>query len=339
MERIFYKGRHPVILLAETERTVFFRAAAQLLAQRGPINNLLLATDQTGTVMRDAQQESSFNYSAYGFEPDLSSSKCRVGFNGEVYDRTFQGYLLGGRRAYIPSRPGFNSPDVFNMQGQELNWMGYCSGDPVNYSDPSGRTRAPSTTGSPSLKTLAKIAAQRDNRVLTQMHYTLDTDFIHTLGGGDLVQATLTAPKSMVENVTKSLIPKEYDNFFLKHPELSKYKLPISGERVLSLKYYAEDYSDLYSVTVKGLGNWFKKTKVVPLGITTGHAKDLETLLRPYARRIHNIQEAYRSGPVTEQHSLDRRKLWVDIANDDALDSYTYGVSYQISQIRRNSSF
>ncbi|KAF0255218.1 RHS repeat-associated core domain-containing protein [Pseudomonas putida] len=76
-------------------------------------------------------------YSPYGYHLILSGV---LGFNGERSDQIAGHYFLGnGYRAFNPPLMRFNSPDTmspFRIGG--LNSYGYCSGDPVNFRDPSG---------------------------------------------------------------------------------------------------------------------------------------------------------------------------------------------------------
>jgi RHS repeat-associated protein len=63
------------------------------------------------------------------------------GFNGEICERLARHYLLGhGHRIFNPSLMRFNRPDALSPFGAGgLNAYAYCSGDPINYQDPSGR--------------------------------------------------------------------------------------------------------------------------------------------------------------------------------------------------------
>lgn len=75
-------------------------------------------------------------YMPYGFAPAAASAL--VTYNGERYDVSSKGYLLGnGYRLYLPSLMRFTSPDSIAPFGT-LNDYSYCGGDPVNHIDPSG---------------------------------------------------------------------------------------------------------------------------------------------------------------------------------------------------------
>ncbi|WP_418949153.1 MULTISPECIES: RHS repeat-associated core domain-containing protein [Pseudomonas] len=80
-------------------------------------------------------------YSAYGQTVNVLSSETLSRFNGEYFSPVFGGYLLGnGNRCYSPNLMRFLSPDTlspFDKGG--INFYAYCSGDPINYVDPSGQ--------------------------------------------------------------------------------------------------------------------------------------------------------------------------------------------------------
>ncbi|AVH38430.1 hypothetical protein AL532_19895 [Pseudomonas monteilii] len=81
-------------------------------------------------------------YTVYGFS-DLSQHSSIIGFAGQRRDAVHGLYPLGnGRRLYSPSICRFTSPDSISPFGSGgINAYAYCSGDPVNYVDPSGSSR------------------------------------------------------------------------------------------------------------------------------------------------------------------------------------------------------
>ena len=81
-------------------------------------------------------------YTPYGFSC-LSQHPSSVGFAGQWRDAVSGLYPLGnGRRMYSPSVSRFTSPDVSSPFGNGgMNVYAYCSGEPVNYIDPSGLNR------------------------------------------------------------------------------------------------------------------------------------------------------------------------------------------------------
>lgn len=106
---------------------------AVLLA--GDFKNSVLAEIGTGNLNRIA-------YSPYGQQSAQLEVMTRFGFNGELCEAKTEWYLLGnGYRAYNPWLMRFHSPDSlspFDKGG--LNAYGYCGGEPVMNSDPTGHS-------------------------------------------------------------------------------------------------------------------------------------------------------------------------------------------------------
>ncbi|UPU92777.1 RHS repeat-associated core domain-containing protein [Pseudomonas putida] len=80
------------------------------------------------------------SYSPHGQHHDKTSHAILLGFNGEHYDLLTQSYALGmGYRSYSPALMRFLSPDSLSpFDAGGLNLYGYCAGDPINFTDPSG---------------------------------------------------------------------------------------------------------------------------------------------------------------------------------------------------------
>jgi len=78
-------------------------------------------------------------YTAYGHDA-ATDAQTLLGFNGERRNRMPALYLLGnGYRAYSTVLGRFTSPDSWSPFGDGgINSYCYCSGDPVNFIDPSG---------------------------------------------------------------------------------------------------------------------------------------------------------------------------------------------------------
>lgn len=65
-----------------------------------------------------------------------------LAFNGELLEGITGNYLLGkGKRTFNPALMRFISPDPLSpFDAGDINAYAYCSGDPINYTDPSGQS-------------------------------------------------------------------------------------------------------------------------------------------------------------------------------------------------------
>ncbi|MHC8356041.1 RHS repeat-associated core domain-containing protein [Pseudomonas sp. LB3P81] len=106
---------------------------------------LLLATDNSNSILVELTggEPNPIAYSAYGQQSAPQAIASHLGFNGELSEKYIGWYLLGkGYRAYNPNLMRFHSPDSWSPFGEGgLNAYMYCGGDPVNFSDPTGRLK------------------------------------------------------------------------------------------------------------------------------------------------------------------------------------------------------
>ena len=143
VQRFYLKDRLTTEIQGAVQRSIM-QHEDQLLAQRErqttAVQTHLLATDQQRSVLNllDASVPHPLAYTPYGHRQNGLLSL--LGFNGERRDPVTGSYLLGnGYRAFNPVLMRFNSPDSWSPFGEGgLNAYGYCVGDPVNQSDPTG---------------------------------------------------------------------------------------------------------------------------------------------------------------------------------------------------------
>ena len=146
-QRLYFYHLEQLTLEIEGEQSLtLLRGADQPLAERHGINSgadtRLLMTDAQHSLllMQSGQARMAYAYTAYGHDPRSEPAAARLGFNGECREPLTGAYLLGqGYRGYYPPLMRFLAPDglsPFDEGG--LNAYGYCQGDPINYSDPTG---------------------------------------------------------------------------------------------------------------------------------------------------------------------------------------------------------
>ena len=154
--RFFMQHERVHVALSDSIAVVYLRAQSCALAEtrltKETTQSALLAADTGASVVRvntQAQTES-VTYNVYGLHSHGEIPPQRPAFNGHLLVSHL--YLLGsGYRAYNSVLMRFQSPDSlspFTVGG--LNCYAYCTGDPINYADPSGHgpiLRSPSPTG------------------------------------------------------------------------------------------------------------------------------------------------------------------------------------------------
>lgn len=159
---------------------------AQRKLQNGKLHIALIVTDQQRSVMNalDATHPSPLAYSPYGHRPAEDALLSLLGFNGERPDSVTGHYHLGnGYRQFNPALRRFNSPDSWSPFGEGgLNAYGYCDGDPVGRSDPTGHI--------PILRALLSVGKRMAN-VLKPTMFKAST--VSTVAGiaGFAVEATV----------------------------------------------------------------------------------------------------------------------------------------------------
>ncbi|MCE7762077.1 hypothetical protein GQL56_05415 [Pseudomonas putida] len=145
---LFYSGSKLAVLKSTQETQRIFQARDLLLAEMNAKGIVLAALDhrQTPVVLESSKSRQSFAFTPFGHM--CITSSVNIGFAGEPLDRASGCYLLGaGHRSYSPALMRFQRADTQSpfLRGG-INAYVYCSSDPVNYSDPSGRVKWPALT-------------------------------------------------------------------------------------------------------------------------------------------------------------------------------------------------
>ena len=140
---LFYNGSKLVVLKSTQEAHRIFQARGLPLAEFNAMGVGLAALDhgQTPVTIKSSEARQPFAFTPFGHTD--AANLANIGFAGERLDRASDCYLLGaGHRSFSPVLMRFQSPDTQSpfLRGG-INAYAYCSSDPVNYSDPSGRIK------------------------------------------------------------------------------------------------------------------------------------------------------------------------------------------------------
>lgn len=170
--KFLYQNGELSTIITNEESLILFRHMAKLLSERSTTHGqALTAGNQSNSILitKSAEKQDARAYSPYGYEPYFHTAFTTTGFNGKPIENFLEGYMLGnGHRLFKPETMRFYSPDEISPFGAGgLNAYAYCSGDPINFLDPSGRSRA--TTLYKSLKNIFPTPTKKN--VGEQGHY------------------------------------------------------------------------------------------------------------------------------------------------------------------------
>jgi len=147
--RYFYQNNQLKLTQPGNQASCIMRAGKlsiveQRKAMRSGTTEFLI-TDLAGSVIRTygVGADTVLNYNPYGFFSPRERDAPTLTFSGERLDTLTEQYVLGnGNRMYSATSMRFYSPDPLSpfLRGG-LNSYCYCSNDPINYHDPTGRER------------------------------------------------------------------------------------------------------------------------------------------------------------------------------------------------------
>ncbi|MFJ3151284.1 RHS repeat-associated core domain-containing protein [Pseudomonas hunanensis] len=142
----FYQRSSLVSMMQGNQLRSVFRTPDMPLAEQSVESGEayhLFSIDGKASVLsvQDTDKGEHHAYSVYGHDRKLPSTLTLLGFNGEAFTLISGCYALGnGYRSFSPTLMRFTSPDRLSPFGKGgVNAYCYCSCDPVNNVDPSGR--------------------------------------------------------------------------------------------------------------------------------------------------------------------------------------------------------
>lgn len=142
IQQLYYRGTELVneVLTPQQIELRFIKSGRNCLAISDNNQLTLSATDKNDSLLwsTNANNTEFQVWSPYGI--GTSKNNRLPGFNGERIDPLSGMYHLGnGYRAYNPVLMRFNCPDSLSPFSEGgINPYAYCSGDPINHTDPSG---------------------------------------------------------------------------------------------------------------------------------------------------------------------------------------------------------
>ena len=148
-QRVFYNGNKLSLLIQGKEHTAIMHGGKLPLAEKvlaggdAIAHTRMLSTDRLGSTIVSSinAEQHELAFTPYGYIDPLLI-KSLLGFTGQLRQAGTGCYLLGSRRAFNPITMRFNSYDDRSPFAEgNINGYAYCGCDPINYTDPSGRSR------------------------------------------------------------------------------------------------------------------------------------------------------------------------------------------------------
>lgn len=162
-QSIFYQGLSVNTVIFTNKSISIIRSDASPIAEKTlnstPNESALLSVDISSTPVSIARKEKILGkiFSVYGYDSAELQERSLIGFAGELPLAAGK-YLLGSYRLFDPVLMRFHSPDNLSpFLAGSINCYGYCSGDPVNNTDPTGHVKNPLTS-------LRKLFSNKNNK-------------------------------------------------------------------------------------------------------------------------------------------------------------------------------
>lgn len=147
-QRLFYNSNKLSSIIQDKEHTAIMHGSQLPLAEKvlaggdAVAHTRMLSTDRLdSTIVNSTNAEQHvLTFTPYVYRS--TSNQVTTGFTGQLRQAVTGCYLLGSRRAFNPITMRFNSYDDRSPFAEgNINGYAYCGCDPINYTDPSGRSR------------------------------------------------------------------------------------------------------------------------------------------------------------------------------------------------------
>lgn len=270
MRKVFYQNNRLGLIVDGSAISRFVGAGGVLLACNDSHEVSIFAIDSAGSVLskqKPSESRSQFVYGAYGFCHALIYNKPDIGFKGEALDIISSGYLLGrGERLYLPSIMRFSSCDKLSLfASDEYNGYAFCSGDPINFSDPSGRARV--------------FQAISPLKVLRTINRVFKKPLARKVSVIQFDEPNWQGQVTNLADVTRSFKPEKFDNFFKRnYPGQGALRDAVSATNAMPILATPPEGTGLLATVNRhvGHGGFGGAVKNIDFrGVTAAHAKDI----------------------------------------------------------------
>lgn len=288
--RFFYQKDKILTTGTATRSKTIFRTTNYLLAERSlheKPDTCLLATNVNNSVLLGQIDDygTPHAYSAFGHTHTLPSANTTLGFNGELIQAVTNNYALGsGYRTFSPILMRFLSADSLSPFSEGgINAYCYCSGDPINYADPSGHaTVSILLSRRRTLPTRSKLLLSFDSPAQVNTSYNRDAppyfssspNVFSTAGTpppyrlGKLPSYSKSLPKGHKKVVTPSISPEKRPLPIL--PKYSKLnnqppRSALSPEQASAYHERLEEIAGQYERVARNVRELRHRNMVVPV--------------------------------------------------------------------------
>ncbi len=230
----FYMGTHLQNVITSIGNTTFVRNGVVVLAESSYGNShpatALVGSDMANSPMTGSARSTPIQqvFTPYGYNRQTAPPPTSTGFTGQPRTSAAPMYLMGnGYRAYLTILMRLCSPDSLSpFAAGGINAYAYCSNDPINYSDNSGRARIKNTKRPNSPSSLRTINNQSRGILRQNSKFDFEFDFVEELmtRKPSATDTILDTAGRLDPTAVPELTAKQIDRVFnprVRHPYIS----------------------------------------------------------------------------------------------------------------------